>query len=237
MTFQKSFLHFFSGQFSEEVYPVLQLSFPDQSAQVTAICRYFQLFLRCPVCRQIISCHIHLYPGIFLPDLWQGLQQIVQSFQRIIRLTDENGIGFTVLRLPLSFIKGSPQGLIHRIIMCLGIPRGSHCPVPGGSSGDIAGKSYCFPLHYTSAGKFFLLAAQGILLHQIPESGLVDLRFRHIGKICLRTQRTDSLNSHQYLLLVGKHPAYCQCVWIFRAEAVDHIRCKVFRDPMQFFFQ
>ena len=76
-----------------------------------------------------------------------------------------------------------------------------------------------------------------IVLHQIPESGLVDLRFRHIGKICLRTQRTDSLNSHQYLLLVGKHPAYCQCVWIFRAEAVDHIRCKVFRDPMQFFFQ
>ena len=77
---------------------------------------------------------------------------------------------------------------------------------------------------YTSAGKFFLLAAQGILLHQIPESGLVDLRFRHIGKICLRTQRTDSLNSHQYLLLVGKHPAYCQRVWIFRAETVDYIR-------------
>ena len=120
-----------------------------------------------------------------------------------------------MLRLPLSFIKGSPQGLIHRIIMCLGIPRGSHCPVPGGSSGDIAGKSYCFPLHYTSAGKFFLLAAQGILLHQIPESGLVDLRFRHIGKICLRTQRTGTPPEFPpvSLLLVGKIGMLARCVW------------------------
>ena len=237
MTSEESFPHLLFCQFPCEMHAVFQLPLPDQIPEILSVGGDLQLLLQCVVCRQIISRHIHLHIGESPTDPGQCFQEIMQALQRIISLTDEDAVEFTVLRVPAAFIEGSAQGLIHRIILCFGIPPGGHLPVPCRPAGDISRQTDGFSLHHTSAGEFLLLAAQAVPFYQIPEGHFARHTLREIGEIGFRTEAADALDPQKDPLRMRIDTADRQRMGIFRTKAVDHIRIIIFCDLTQFFFQ
>ena len=138
MTWRNRSLHLLFCQFPCEMHAVFQLPLPDQIPEILSVGGDLQLLLQRVVCRQVISRHIHLHIGEFPADPWAMLSGDNASPSGDNLLTDEDAVGFTVLRVPAAFIEGSAQGLIHRIILCSGIPPGGHLPVPCCPAGDIS---------------------------------------------------------------------------------------------------
>ena len=237
MTSEESFPHLLFCQSPCEMHAVFQLPLPDQIPEILSVGGDLQLLLQRVVCRQIISRHIHLHIGELPADPGQCFQEIMQALQRIISLTDEDAVGFTVLRVPAAFIEGSAQGLIHRIILCSGIPPGGHLPVPCRPAGDISRQTDGFSLHHTSADEFLLLAAQAVPFHQIPEGHFARHTLREISEIGFRTEAADPLDPQKDPLRMRIDTADRQRMGIFCTKAVDHIRIIIFRDLTQFFFQ